>query len=116
MLEFDLDHGNPSRDRMRKMTLAALLAAVAVLLSPLSFPLGPSRCFPFQHAVNAVSGVILGPFWAFGSAWVASLIASTSGGRTAMFSMLAVAFLVSSVPGAFIGYFLLRGLKRRRAR
>ena len=170
MLEFDLDHDNPRRNKMRKMTLAALLAAAAVLLSPLSFPLGPSRCFPFQHAVNAVAGVILGPFWAFGSAlvasfvrnvlgtgtllafpgslfgalsvgfaakmlraqqrhlaafaepvatatlgaWVASLIASTSGGRGAMFSMLAVAFLASSVPGAFIGYFLLRGLKRRR--
>ena len=85
MLEFDLDHDNPRRNKMRKMTLAALLAAAAVLLSPLSFPLGPSRCFPFQHAVNAVAGVILGPFWAFGSALVASFVRNVLGTGTLLF-------------------------------
>ena len=159
---------DPRRARLQKMTLAALFAALTVLLSPVSFPVGPSRCFPFQHAVNAVAGVILGPFWACGAAFVTSLvrnmlgtgtllafpgsmfgalavgfaakllpkrhrfwaalaeplatgtlgagaaafIASTAGGQGAMFMTLSVAFLISSVPGAIIGGFLLR-LPRR---
>lgn len=154
------------RTRLRKMTLAALFAALAVLLSPFSFPIGPARCFPFQHAINGVAGVLLGPFWAcvaaivassvrnflgtgtllafpgsfFGAlavgltakllsqkhrflaalteplatgtigAWVASVIASTPEGRGAMFATLSVAFLLSSVPGAIMGYCLLRFL------
>ena len=61
------------------MLLAALLAAAAVLLAPFSFPVGPSRCFPFQHTINAVAGVLLGPWWAVGSAFVASLIRYTTG-------------------------------------
>jgi energy coupling factor transporter S component ThiW len=153
------DSKHPGRTRLRKMTLAALLAAFAVLLSPLSFPVGPSRCFPFQHAANVMAGVLLGPLWACGAAftasfvrnilatgtvlafpgslfgalavgfaakllperyrlwaalaeplatgtlgaWVASLIASPPGGRTAMFVTLSVAFFVSSGPGAAIG-------------
>ena len=52
---------------LRVMLLAALLAAAAVLLAPFSFPVGPSRCFPFQHTINAVAGVLLGPWWAVGS-------------------------------------------------
>ncbi len=168
MWKFDPDSRNPYRVRLQKMTLAALFAALAVLLSPLSFPVGPSRCFPFQHAINAVAGVVLGPWWACGAAfvaslvrngmgtgtllafpgsmfgpvavglvagllperlrywaafaepaaastagaWVASLIASTAGGRIAMFSMLSVAFFASSGPGALIGCVVLRLLRR----
>ena len=171
MWKYDFDSRNPYRARLQKMTLAALFAALAVLLSPLSFPVGPSRCFPFQHAVNAVAGVVLGPWWACGAAfvasfvrnamgtgtllafpgsmfgpvavglvagllperrrywaalaepatastvgaWVASLIASTAGGRVALFSMLSVAFLVSSGPGALIGCAVLRLLRRTLA-
>lgn len=67
------------RTHLRAMLLAALLAAAAVLLSPLSFPVGPSRCFPFQHTLNAVAGVLLGPWWAMGSAFVASFVRYTTG-------------------------------------
>lgn len=156
---------------LRSMLLAALLAAAAVLLSPLSFPVGPSRCFPFQHTINAVSGVLLGPWWAMGSAFVASfvryttgmgtilafpgslfgalsvglaartllrgkrfrawsawfepcatgtlgafaaaLIVSSGAGVWGMFATLSVAFLVSSVPGAGLGFLILKGLEKR---
>ena len=46
---------------VRKMCIAGLLAGAAVLLSGVSIPMGPTRCFPFQHAVNAIAGVLLGP-------------------------------------------------------
>ena len=163
------------QDRVKKLALSAMFAAAAVLLSGFSFPVGPSRCFPFQHAMNVVCGVILGPWWAVGSAfaasvirnllgtgtilafpgsmfgalavglaadmlpnrrrllaaaaepfatslagaWVSSLI-MTSAGKGAMFSMLSIAFLASSAPGAVIGFLALLSLslaaKRSKAR
>jgi energy coupling factor transporter S component ThiW len=101
---FNIDSDNAYRTRLRKMTLAALFAALAVLLSPLSFPVGPSRCFPFQHAVNAVAGVILGPFWACATAFVASFVRNLLGTGTvlafpgSLFGALAVGFAAKLLP------------------
>ena len=95
---------NPKRAQMRKMTLAALFAALAVLLSPFSFPVGPSRCFPFQHTINGAAGVLLGPFWAFGAALVASLIRNFLGTGTilafpgSLFGALAVGLAAKLLP------------------
>lgn len=61
------------------MVLSAVFASVAVALSGLSFPVGPVRCFPIQHAVNVASGIILGPFWAVMSALVASIVRNMMG-------------------------------------
>jgi energy coupling factor transporter S component ThiW len=58
--------------RTRKLTLAGLFAALAVLLSLFAVPVGGARVLPFQHAINAVAGVMLGPWWAAGSALVAA--------------------------------------------
>lgn len=88
---------------LRAMLLAALLAAAAVLLAPFSFPVGPSRCFPFQHTINAVAGVLLGPWWAVGSAFVASLVRYTTGMGTilafpgSLFGALAVGLAARTV-------------------
>lgn len=101
---WNFDSQTPSRARLQKMTLAALFAALAVLLSPFSFPVGPSRCFPFQHAVNAVAGVALGPWWACGAAFVASLVRNGMGTGTllafpgSMFGALAVGFVAGLLP------------------
>lgn len=56
----------------RKLTLAGLFAALAVLLSLFAVPVGGARVLPFQHVINAVAGVMLGPWWAAGSALVAA--------------------------------------------
>ncbi len=58
--------------RTRKLALAGLFAALAVLLSIFAIPVGGARVLPFQHAINAVAGVLLGPWWAAGSALVAA--------------------------------------------
>ena len=54
--------------------LAALFAGLGVLLSSFAVPVGASRVFHFQHAVNAVAGVLLGPWWAAGSALVTATL------------------------------------------
>ncbi len=80
---------------IKKLALASVLAAVAVVLSPLSIPVGASKCFPVQHFVNVLTGVFLGPGYACGAAFVTSLIRNIMGTG----SLLAF-------PGSMCGAFL----------
>ena len=64
---------------VRKMTLAALLCAIAVVGSMLSFPVAGSKCAPVQHMVNVLCAVLLGPWYGFGAAFLASLIRNLLG-------------------------------------
>jgi energy coupling factor transporter S component ThiW len=48
-------------DRIKKIILTGLFAALAVLFSGIHFPAGPAKVFPFQHMVNALAGVLIGP-------------------------------------------------------
>ncbi len=156
--------GAAEERQLRKLSLAGILTAAALLLSTLSVPFGPTRCFPFQHAVNAIAGVLLGPWWAlamafitsflrvcFGTgslfafpgampgalavglayrylgrdwaafaeplvtgtlgAWLASAVMAPAIGNPVAFGGLSVAFLISSVPGAAIGFGVLVTLR-----
>ena len=47
-----------------KVTLSAFFVALGFVLSLVSFPIGPTRVFPFQHMINAIVGIMLGPFYA----------------------------------------------------
>jgi energy coupling factor transporter S component ThiW len=50
--------------RARKISLAAMFIAIGVILSPFTFfPVGPSLANPTQHAINVLSGILLGPLW-----------------------------------------------------
>lgn len=59
---------------VRKLAIAAVLVAVAVVGSMFSIPIGASKCSPVQHLVNIIAGVYLGPWYAVGMAFCASLI------------------------------------------
>ena len=65
--------------RTRKLTLAGILVAVAVLGGFFSFPVLGSRCAPVQHLVNILSAVFLGPLWGIGVAFAASLLRNIAG-------------------------------------
>lgn len=152
--------------RTRKLVLAAIFAALGVFLSSFAVPVIGAKVFPFQHALNAVAGVLLGPWWAAGSALVTATI-RVSAGTGSLFAFpgspfgalvvgfayrllrrdeaaflepvgtvfigatlgallispfigeaaggliaLMVAFALSSVPGAIIGYLALKALRR----
>ena len=150
----------------RKLVLAALFTGLGVLLSSFAVPAGASRVFPFQHAINAVAGVLLGPWWAAGSALVtaalrfsigtgsvfafpgspfgalavglaygvlrrdeaalfepvgtvlvgatlgAVLISPALGEAAGGLLFLMTSFALSSVPGAILGYLVLKALRR----
>ena len=67
------------RNRTLRLTLAALLTAVAVVGSLFSFPVFGSKCSPVQHMVNVICGVLLGPWYAFGAGFLAALIRNLLG-------------------------------------
>lgn len=66
-------------DRTQKLCLAAVLSAVAVAGSLLSFPIAGSKCAPVQHMVNILCAVFLGPGYGVGAAFGASLIRNLLG-------------------------------------
>ena len=65
--------------RTRKLTLAGILVAVAVLGGLFSIPVLGSRCAPVQHLVNILAAVFLGPLWGIGVAFAASLLRNITG-------------------------------------
>ena len=83
------------KQNLRKIILTAVLAAAAVALSPLSIPVGASKCFPAQHLINILSGVFLGPWYALAQAFTASLCRNLMGTGTLL-----------AFPGSMIGAFL----------
>ena len=68
-----------NRNKTFRLTLAGILCALAVAGSALSFPVLYSKCAPVQHMVNVIAGVLLGPWYALGMAFCASLIRNLLG-------------------------------------
>lgn len=64
---------------LKKLTITAVLAAVAVVGSMFSFPVFGSKCAPIQHLVNVLCAVLVGPWYALAQAFLASLIRNVLG-------------------------------------
>jgi len=79
----------------RRTALSAVLTATAVILSPLYIPVGTTKCFPAQHMINGIAGVILGP-------WYASMIALTTGIIRNALGLGTIYAFPGGIPGAFI--------------
>ncbi len=78
-----------------KLTIAAVMVAVAVVGSMFSFPVLGSKCAPVQHMVNIVCAVLLGPWYGVMVAFAASLIRNLLGLGSLM-----------AFPGSMIGALL----------
>ncbi|MDT3844038.1 MAG: energy coupling factor transporter S component ThiW [Bacillota bacterium] len=63
----------------RKIAIAGIFCAVAVVGSLFSFPVFGSKCSPVQHMVNILCAVLLGPVYGVCAAFVASLIRNLLG-------------------------------------
>lgn len=64
---------------LRKLTLTAIFAAIAVVGSLFSFPVFGSKCAPVQHLINILCAVLVGPWWGLACAFVASVIRNALG-------------------------------------
>ena len=67
------------KNSTKKLALAGVLCAVAVVGSMFSFPVFGSKCAPEQHMVNILCAVFLGPWYGVGVAFVASLLRNLLG-------------------------------------
>ncbi len=90
---------------VRKLAIAGMLVAFTVALSGFSVPIGASKCFPIQHLINIVAGILLGPGYGVGMAFCSSLIRNLLGTG----SLLA---FPGSMVGAFLCAFLYKQTKR----
>ena len=93
-----------NRLNVKKLAVASLLCAVAVVGSTFSFMVLGSKCAPVQHMVNILCAVLLGPGYGIGVAFAASLLRN----------LLALGTLMA-FPGSMLGA-LLCGLVYRFSR
>lgn len=64
----------------KKLTFTALFIAIGVLSAHLIFiPVGISKCFPVQHAINVLLSVLLGTRYSVGAAFCTSLLRNILG-------------------------------------
>ncbi|HAB94395.1 MAG TPA: energy coupling factor transporter S component ThiW [Lachnospiraceae bacterium] len=96
----------------KKIALTAMMAAIAVVGSTISFPVFGSKCAPVQHMVNVLCAVFLGPWYGLAAAFIASVIRNLLGlGTLLAFPGSMCGALVSgllyrkfqTLPAAYIG-------------
>lgn len=63
----------------KKLCMAGILCAAAVVGSMFSVPVFGSKCAPVQHMVNILCAVLLGPWYGVGVAFCASLLRNLLG-------------------------------------
>jgi len=63
----------------KKLALAGVLCAVAVVGSMIQFPVFGSQCAPVQHMVNVICAVCLGPWYGVAVAFAASVLRNLLG-------------------------------------
>ncbi len=87
-----MSHGGIST---KKIALVAVLVAVTVVLSPINFPVGSSKCYPAQHMINSIAGVLLGP-------WYAAVMALFTGVIRNMLGLGTLHAFPGGIPGALV--------------
>jgi len=93
-----------SSAHIRRISISAVLTATAVILSPLYVPLGTTKCFPAQHMINAVAGILLGP-------WYAAMIALATGMIRNALGLGTLYAFSGGIPGALVVGLLRNHLK-----
>lgn len=90
---------------VKRLVLAAVYVALGTALGAVSFPIGASKCAPFQHFINIVSAVTLGPVYSVMTAFCISVLRNIIGTG----SLLA---FPGSMAGALLAGLLYKYLKK----
>lgn len=83
------------KSNIKKLAIASVFVAVAVVGSLFSIPVFGSKCSPMQHMVNILCSILLGPGYSLLAAFVAALIRN----------MLGIGSLMA-FPGSMFGAFV----------
>ena len=82
--------------RIKKAALASLFAALGVVIAPwLWFPVLGSKAYPGQHLMNAIAGILIGPWWAALAALATGLVRIALGVGT-------IYAMPGGIPGAVV--------------
>lgn len=101
-----------TKTNTKKLAIAGVFCAVAVVGSLFSFPVFGSKCSPVQHMVNILCAVLLGPGYGLGAAFGAALIRNLLGLGSlmafpgSMFGALVCGVVYAktrNIPGTLIG-------------
>lgn len=68
-----------NKTNTKKLAIAGVFCAVAVVGSMFSFPVFGSKCSPIQHMVNILCAILLGPGYSLAAAFGAALIRNLLG-------------------------------------
>lgn len=88
----------------KKLTLAAIFAGLALVGSFINIPVFGAMASPSQHLINVLAGIFLGPSYAVGAAFVASLLRN-------FFGLGTLLAFPGSMCGAFLSGFLYKKFK-----
>lgn len=115
------------KTNIHKLVFAAVLVALAVVGSLVSFPIGASKCAPVQHLVNIIGAVFLGPAWAVGVGFTAALLrnllglgsllafpGSMVGAPAAAITVYILPFFVSCAGGTVLAIVIVTALKKAK--
>lgn len=94
---------------VKRLAVVTIFAALAVVISPFTaFVILGTKANPTQHMMNAILGVLVGPFWAVGVAGIVGTIRNMLGVGTPF------AFPGGMPGGLIVGltYWILKRLKR----
>lgn len=95
---------------VKKAALASVFAALGVVLAPwLWFPVLGSKAYPGQHLMNAIAGVLIGPWWAALAALITGLVRMSLGVGT-------IYAMPGGIPGALVVGLCRELLKKTRLR
>lgn len=88
--------------KTKKMIVTAMMSCLSYVLSTfVHFP----RMAPFQHMMNVICGVLLGPVWGFLSALITGVMRMILGGRS-------IQAVIGAVVGAFLSAYLYKLTKK----
>ena len=79
----------------KKIAVATVLTGLTVALSTFYIPLGTTKCFPAQHMMNGLAGVLLGP-------WYAVLMATATGTIRNILGLGTLYAFPGGIPGALM--------------
>lgn len=63
----------------KKLAISGLIAALGVVTSTFYIPVGAAKCFPIQSMINVITGILLGPVYAVGIAFVTATLRNLLG-------------------------------------
>jgi len=89
----------------KRIALAAVLVAATIVLSPIYFPVGTTKCYPAQHMINGIAGVLLGP-------WYGAMMALATGIIRNFLNMGTLYAFPGGIPGALVVGIIYKYIKK----